>query len=134
VLIPYGPQFKFDWIGSKELRHYTKMFFVNAIFDYLIDETLPIKYKPKHPGKGEYKEQNGRTHVQEDKKTTKEGEPQGEHQVLEPLPVMRSISNKERGRPLEMMPSLEKPLPTTTTYFKIEIACARCSAIDTLYL
>jgi hypothetical protein len=27
------------------------------------DETLPIINKPKHPKKGEYKEQNGRTHV-----------------------------------------------------------------------
>jgi hypothetical protein len=27
------------------------------------DETLPIIDKPKHPKKGEYKEQNGRTHV-----------------------------------------------------------------------
>jgi hypothetical protein len=26
--------------------------------------------KPKHPKKGEYKEQNGRTHIQEDKWTT----------------------------------------------------------------
>jgi hypothetical protein len=34
------------------------------------DETLPIINKPKHPKKGEYKEQNGRIHVQEDKKTT----------------------------------------------------------------
>jgi len=35
-----------------------------------IDETLPIINKPKHPKKGEYKEQNGRTRVQEDKRTT----------------------------------------------------------------
>ncbi len=41
------------------------------------------------------KEQNGRTHIQEDKWTTQEGEPQGEHQVPEPPPVGRSISNKE---------------------------------------
>jgi hypothetical protein len=35
------------------------------------DETLPIKKKQKHPKKrGEYKEQNGRTHTQEDKRTT----------------------------------------------------------------
>jgi hypothetical protein len=27
--------------------------------------------KSKHPKKGEYKEQNGRTHVQKDKKSTK---------------------------------------------------------------
>jgi hypothetical protein len=37
-----------------------------------IDETMPIINKSKHPKKrkGEYKEQNGRTHVQEDKRTT----------------------------------------------------------------
>ncbi len=34
------------------------------------DETLPTINKPKHPKKGEYKEQNERTHVQEDKITT----------------------------------------------------------------
>jgi hypothetical protein len=28
-----------------------------------VDETLPIAKKPKHPKKGEQKEQNGRTHV-----------------------------------------------------------------------
>jgi hypothetical protein len=34
----------------------------------LIDETLPIiKKKPKHPEKGEHKEQNESTHVQKDK-------------------------------------------------------------------
>ncbi len=37
-------------------------------------ETLPVINKPKHPKKGEYKEQNGRTHVQEDKRTNLEGE------------------------------------------------------------
>jgi len=36
------------------------------------DETLPIINKPKDQKKrwGEYKEQNWRTHVEEDKKTT----------------------------------------------------------------
>jgi hypothetical protein len=34
------------------------------------DETLPIINKLKHPKKGLHKEQNGRTHVQEDKITT----------------------------------------------------------------
>jgi len=32
------------------------------------DETQSIINKPKHPKKGEYEEQNGRTHVQENKK------------------------------------------------------------------
>jgi len=37
----------------------------------LNDETLPIINKPKHPKKkGENKEQNGRTQLQEDKGTT----------------------------------------------------------------
>jgi len=30
------------------------------------DETLPIKKKQNHPKKGENKEQNGKTHIQED--------------------------------------------------------------------
>jgi hypothetical protein len=53
--------------------------------DSIDDETLPIINKPKHPIKGEYKEQNGWTHVQDDKRTTQEGEPQSEHQVPKPL-------------------------------------------------
>jgi hypothetical protein len=36
----------------------------------MCDETLPIVNKPKHPKKGESKEQKGRIHVQENKKTT----------------------------------------------------------------
>jgi len=48
-----------------------------------------------HPPKRKNKEQNGRTHIREDKWTTQEGEPQGEHQVPEPPPMGRSISNKE---------------------------------------
>ncbi len=34
------------------------------------DETLPIIKKQTHPKKGENKEQNGRTHIQENKRTT----------------------------------------------------------------
>jgi len=34
------------------------------------DETFPITNKPKHPKKGEYKEHNGRTHIQVNKRTT----------------------------------------------------------------
>jgi hypothetical protein len=30
-------------------------------FEHYFDETLEIRNKPKHPKKGEYKEQNGRT-------------------------------------------------------------------------
>jgi hypothetical protein len=61
------------------------------------DETLLIINKPKHPNKGENKEQNGKTNVQEDNKTTKEGEPEREYQVPKPPLVTRSISNRERG-------------------------------------
>jgi hypothetical protein len=32
-----------------------------------IDETLSTINKPKHPKEGENKDQNGRTHVQDDK-------------------------------------------------------------------
>jgi hypothetical protein len=35
----------------------------NYEWDIYNDETLPIINKPKHPKKGEYKEQNGRTHI-----------------------------------------------------------------------
>jgi hypothetical protein len=34
---------------------------------YKLIETPPIKNKPKHRRKGEYKEQNGKNHVQEGK-------------------------------------------------------------------
>jgi hypothetical protein len=33
------------------------------------DETLPLINKPNHSRKGQYKEQNGRTHIQENKRT-----------------------------------------------------------------
>jgi hypothetical protein len=56
---------------------------------------LSIITKSKHPKRGGYKEQNGRTHIQEDKRTTKSGKPLAKHQVPEP-PVVTSISNKER--------------------------------------
>jgi hypothetical protein len=46
--------------------------------------------------KKENKEQNGRTHVQKGKWTTKKGKPQGEHQVPEPCLVVRKISNEEK--------------------------------------
>jgi hypothetical protein len=38
--------------------------------------------------------------------TTQEDEPQGKHQVFEPLP--KSISNNEKERPLEWKPSLNE--------------------------
>jgi hypothetical protein len=44
-------------------------------------------------------------------KKTEEGKPQGEHQVPKPPPMVRSISNKERGGSPERKPSLEEPPP-----------------------
>jgi hypothetical protein len=95
------------------------------------DETLPIINKPKHPKKNEYKEQNGRTHIQENKRTTQEGEPQREHKVPKPLLIARSISNKERGRPPERMLDLDKSLFIAIPRFKIETAYTHCNAINT---
>ncbi len=92
------------------------------------DETLLIINKSKHPKKGEYKEQNGRTHIQKKKKSTKKGEPQKEHQVLEPLLVTRNISNKEGGRLLERTPSIEGPSSTARTHLKTKSAYACCNA------
>jgi hypothetical protein len=46
--------------------------------------------------KGKNKEPNGRTYLKEDKWITKEGEPQGEHQVPKPFPIAKNISYKER--------------------------------------
>jgi hypothetical protein len=39
---------------------------------------------------------------------------------IKPLLVARSISNKERGGPLERMPNLKEPSHTTTTHLKIK--------------
>jgi hypothetical protein len=100
----------------------------------LSDETLPIINKPKHPMKEDYKEQNGKTWVQEHKKTTQECEPQKEDQVFEPPPIVRSISNKERGEHLKMTPKLEEPSPIGMTHLKIEITFTCYNVIDTLYL
>jgi hypothetical protein len=60
----------------------------------------------KHPKKGEYKEQNGRTLSKKTKESPKRAnhKSQGEHQVLELPLVAKSTSNKERGGPSERMP------------------------------
>jgi hypothetical protein len=71
---------------------------------------MPIINKPKHPQKGENNEQNESTHVQE--------KPQREHQVPKLPPVARSILNRERGGPLERMPTLEEPSHVATTCLK----------------
>jgi hypothetical protein len=57
-----------------------------------------------------------------------------EHRVFECPLVAISISNNERGEPLERMPSLEKSSPNVISYLKIEIACTCCNATDTLCL
>jgi hypothetical protein len=88
----------------------------------VIDETLSIIKKSKHPKNGEYKEQNGKTYAQEDKRSTKEGKPLGNIKFPKPLLSTRSISNKEKGGPPERMPSLEEPSLASITHFKIKIA------------
>ncbi len=94
---------------------------------------MPIINKPKHPKKGEHKEQKGRLHIQEDKRTTQEGKPRKVHQLLEPHPIARSIPNKERGGPLERTPSLEEPSPIATC-FKTKVTYAHYNITNTLYL
>ncbi len=47
------------------------------------------------------------------KRKFRECPPQSEHQVPRPLPVARSISNKERGEPPKRRPSLDEPIATT---------------------
>jgi hypothetical protein len=55
------------------------------------------------------------------------------NQILEPPQVMKSISNKERGRILERLSSLEKP-SRIVTCFKIEATCIRYTIINTICL
>jgi hypothetical protein len=50
--------------------------------------------------KGGNTRKNGKTHVQEDKRTTKKGEPHKELQVFKPPPVMGRILNKKKGEDL----------------------------------
>jgi hypothetical protein len=60
--------------------------------------------------------------------------PQGKHQVPEPPPITRSISNNERGGLPERRPSLDEPSPTATSRLKIEIAYTCYNVINTLYI
>ncbi len=82
------------------------------------------KYTKAPPKKkGEYKEQNGTTHLQEDKKNHLRGQnhKRNINQVPEPPPVERNISNKEREGPPERMTSLEGPSSTATARLKIRL-------------
>jgi hypothetical protein len=68
-------------------------FSFRPLLRFVYDETLPIINKSKHPKKGgNTREKKGRTHVQEDKRTTKRGQTTREHQVPKPPPDTRSIS------------------------------------------
>jgi hypothetical protein len=49
---------------------------------------------------------------------TQEGKPQWEQQVLEPSPIARSISNKDKGKSLEKMPNLKKTLTYCNNTFQ----------------
>jgi len=60
-------------IGTKEVvrrssRYQRELERQNA--QHKLNETLPIKKNSKRPRKGEDNEQNGRTHVQENKRTS----------------------------------------------------------------
>ncbi len=59
--------------------------------------------------RGEYKEQNGRTLSKKTKEPPKRVNHEGNIKFLNLLSVMRSISNKERGGPLERRFNLEEP-------------------------
>jgi hypothetical protein len=48
-------------------------------------KTLPVINKSKHPKKGKYKDQNGRTHVQEDKREDKKATHKGNIKFPDPL-------------------------------------------------
>ncbi len=86
------------------------------------DENLPIINKSKHSKiKGEYKEQNGRVYVQEDQQK-KEGK--GTSISWTSCCPKKSISNKERGGPLERTPNQQELSPFATTHLQIEITCA----------
>jgi hypothetical protein len=89
---------------------------------------VAIINKPKHPKKEEYKEQNGKSHVHEDKKTTYEAKPQKDIKFPNP------ISNRERGRLFERTLSLKIFSPMATTRFKIKIDCACYNTINNLCL
>jgi hypothetical protein len=56
--------------GSKRIHNTYKQSGIGKYGHKSDDETLPIINKPKHPKKGEYKVQNGRTLIQEDERTT----------------------------------------------------------------
>jgi len=58
---------------QKEEQHNTSSKLLSG-FKALLDETLRIKYKPKHPkeGGGGYKEQNGRTTSKKTKESSKQ--------------------------------------------------------------
>ncbi len=80
------------------------MFYITTALIFLVKynqkvmkpcQPLKTKNQSTQKKRGEYKEWNGTTHIQEDKWTTPcgKGRPQGEHQVLEPPSVVRSIIN-----------------------------------------
>ncbi len=64
----------------------------------------------------------------------KKANPQGEHQVFKSLLVVKNISNKERWRFFENMPSLNEPSLTTIAHFKIKIIYAHYNITHTLYI
>jgi hypothetical protein len=99
-------------------------------------EILPIINKSKHPKKGEYKEQNGRTLSKKTKEPLQRSnhKSQGEHQVSELPHVTKNTSNKERGGPSERTPSLEESSPIARAHLKIEITYTHYNVTNILCL
>jgi hypothetical protein len=98
---------------------------------------LPIINETKSPTKGAKKVQDARTQVLEAMNIPKMADRNmnENNQVLEPSPpIVKNILNKERGRTLERMPSLDKPSPIITTHLKIKVVYAPYNATDTLYM
>jgi hypothetical protein len=60
------------------------------------DETLPIINKPKHQEKGEYNEQNGKTH-EKTKKTPKKVNRKGNIKILNPFLWQETYQIRKRA-------------------------------------
>jgi hypothetical protein len=93
--------------------------------------------KPMNPAPPSPRETRNKMEGPMSKKTNeppKRANHNGNIKFMKPSPFAKNISNKKKGEPLEMMPSLDEPSFTPTTHFKIENAYACCNAIKTFCL
>ncbi len=101
---------------------------LTLIFLIFDDESLPTINKPKHSKeKGEYEEQNGRTHIQERQMNHLRGQTnKGNIKFLDPLRFLQEAYQIMKGEDLLKggLASLEKPSPSATAHLKIEIEAA----------